>query len=269
MVEDKRQIITLLTDYGTKEHFVACMKGVVQEINSNVDLIDASHDVSAHDVLEGAFLLSAYYKYFPHRTIHVAVVDPGVGTRRRPIIVSTGNYIFIAPDNGLLSFIYELESVDRVIHISAEHFFHKPVSKTFHGRDIFAPVAGWISKGIELSQFGEEITDFVKLPTPKVREVAPKVLQGVVLYVDKFGNIITNFTEEDIPRSESNQPEFQKFIIAKRDITDVKNAYEEATPKELFIILGSCGFYEIATSRDSAAQLLGVGRGIEVNVLLK
>lgn len=268
-MQEKRPIVTLLTDYGTKEHFVGAMKGVLLEINPQVDIIDISHEIASHDILEGAFTLSCYHNYFPHHTIHIAVVDPGVGTRRRPIIVSTENYTYIAPDNGLLSFVYETEPISRVIHITAEHFFHKPVSRTFHGRDIFAPVAAWISKGIELVQFGEEITDYVKLSTPKVRIVDAKLVQGVVLHIDKFGNVVTNFTERNIPHAETDELLFEKFIVANREITEKKEAYEEGSPKEVFVILGSSGYYEIVTSRGSAAALLGVRRGSEVTVALK
>jgi S-adenosylmethionine hydrolase len=268
MAEGKKQIITLLSDFGTKDHFVGCMKGVILEISPDVEIIDITHDVPAHDILSGAFTLRSYYSYFPTRTIHLAVVDPGVGSRRRPVIVSTENYVFVAPDNGLLSFVYEMETVSRVIHITEDHFFRKPVSNTFHGRDIFAPVAAWLAREIEPAKFGPEITDYLKLTTPKVRAINPKMLQGVVLHVDKFGNIITNFTEKEIPRV-GGVSQLAKFLIAREEVTEVKNSYEEGDQGEVFAILGSSGFYEIAVSRGSAAALLSANRGMEVGALLK
>ncbi|MBI1748818.1 MAG: SAM-dependent chlorinase/fluorinase [Acidobacteria bacterium] len=264
MAESRRPIITLLTDFGTVDHFVGCVKGAILEINPDVHLIDATHDVPSHDVLAAAFTLRSYYNYFPAGTVHLVVVDPGVGTRRRPLLVATERYYFVAPDSGLLSVVFENETIHRVIHITEDHFFRKPVSKTFHGRDIFAPVAAWVTRGIDQFKFGPEITDYVSLSTPKVRQVGPKLLQGVVLYVDKFGNLVTNFTEKDIPAER-----FDKILIAGEEVSILQDAYAEGDPGEFFAIPGSSGFYEIALTRDSAAQALEAARGTEVGALLK
>lgn len=264
MGDAKRSVITLLSDFGVRDHFVGCLKGVILGINPHVDLMDVTHEIPSHDILSGAITLNAYYNYFPTGTIHLAIVDPGVGTRRRPILVATEHHYFVAPDNGLLSFVYEAEAACRVIHITEDHFFRKPISTTFHGRDLFAPVAAWLSRGIELSKFGPEISDYVRLSTPKVRSITPNMLQGVVLAVDKFGNIMTNFTEKEIHPSQ-----FAKFLIAGEEVSALRDAYSGGDPGEFFAIKGSSGFYEIALTRDAAATVLGATRGTEVGAVLK
>ena len=193
-----RPIITLTTDYGTSDHFAAVMKGVILSINPEVNIVDITHSVLAHDILDGALAIGQAYRYFPPKTIHVVVVDPGVGTERRPILVAGDQHYFVAPDNGVLSSVYEQSESLHVWNIISEHYFRQPVSKTFHGRDIFAPVAAWLTKSWQTSSFGEPITDFVRFAIPKVK-VNGNQVQGAVLRVDHFGNLITNVTVEDVP----------------------------------------------------------------------
>ena len=146
------------------------------------------------------------YPYFPVDTVHLVVVDPGVGSTRRPLLVTTGKQMFIAPDNGVLSFVYEREERVSVRHISASHYFLQPVSSTFHGRDVFAAVAGWLSKGVEVAKFGDEITDYIRFAAPKPKPVNDKLLKGVILKVDKFGNLVTNITPHDVPQLCAPEP---------------------------------------------------------------
>src|SRR6266478_1553097 len=193
-----RPIITLTTDYGTNDHLVGTLKGVILKINPDVTIVDISHDVTPYDLLDGALTIGSSYPYFPPRTIHVVVVDPGVGTERRPLLVSGQNQYFLAPDNGVLSGVFEKEETFLVRHLTAEHYFLHPVSNTFHGRDVFAAVAGWLSKNWQPGSMGEEITDFKRFALPRPKE-ADGLLKGVVLKVDSFGNLITNFREEDLP----------------------------------------------------------------------
>src|SRR5277367_1910873 len=160
-------IITLTTDYGTSDHLVGVIKGVILTINPEVNIVDITHHVIAHDVLDGTLTISQAYCYFPPKTIHMVVVDPGVGTQRRPILVAGGQHYFIAPDNGVLSSVYDQSESLHVWNIISEHYFRQPVSNTFHGRDIFAPVAAWLSKSWQSSAFGEPITDFVRFGIPK------------------------------------------------------------------------------------------------------
>ncbi len=160
-------IITLTTDFGTSDHLVGTMKGVILNINPAARLVDLQHHVAPFDVLDGALTIGAAWQYFPPRTIHLVIVDPGVGTERRPLLVTAAQHYFIAPDNGVLSMVYERDPARPVRHITASHNFLDPVSPTFHGRDVFAPVAGWLSKGWQTESFGESITNFVRFSVPK------------------------------------------------------------------------------------------------------
>ena len=157
-----RPIITLTTDFGTNDHLVGVMKGVILSINPEVNIVDITHSVLAHDLLDGALTIGQAYKYFPPKTVHLVVVDPGVGSARRPILVAGDTHYFVAPDNGVLSSVYDQTEALYVWNIISEHYFRQPVSKTFHGRDIFAPVAAWLTKSWQSSAFGEAITDFAR-----------------------------------------------------------------------------------------------------------
>ncbi len=263
-----RKVITLTTDFGLADHFVGVMKGVILNINPEVELVDLSHDVSSHDIPDGAFTLAQSYRYFPADTIHLVVVDPGVGTSRRPILARTLNYKFVAPDNGVLSLIYECEEIIEVRHITAERYFLNPVSNTFHGRDIFAPVAGWLSQGVEIDKFGDPVTDYVRFTSPKPRRVNPKLVKGVTLKADKFGNIVTNITPQDVPELFSENPAAFRISINGQEITRLYLAYSMGEPSELFAIVGSSGYLEVCTYRGSAAKALNAGRGAEVTVML-
>ena len=175
----------------------------------------------------------------------------------------------MAPDNGVLSLIYAREERIHVRHITAEHYFLQPVSSTFHARDIFAPVAAYLAKGVELGKFGEDITDFVRFNAPKPKPIDEKTLRGVVLKVDRFGNLITNITPQDVPALFQPSPPSFKIVAGKREITEIHTNYAEGAPNEVFGILGSMGYLEIAANRAAAAQIVGAGKGSEVNVILE
>jgi hypothetical protein len=262
----RQRIVTLTTDFGTSDHYVGTMKGVVYNINPSTLVVDISHAVQSYDVLDGALTLAQAYRYFPPDTIHVVVVDPGVGTPRRPILARSENYFFVAPDNGVLSLVMEREERISVRHITSEHYFLQPVSQTFQGRDIFAAVAGWLSKGVEFSNFGNEITDYLRfrMPVPTAGENGR--IKGVVLKVDKFGNVVTNISPHNVPQLFTPEPPPFKIAIGKNEITRIRNSYAEGTPGELFGILGSMGFLEISMNRGSAARTMEVERGTEVVV---
>jgi S-adenosyl-L-methionine hydrolase (adenosine-forming) len=245
------------------------MKGVILNIAPDAEIVDINHAVQAFDVLDGALTIAQSYSYFPSGTIHVVVVDPGVGTARRPILLSTEKYYFVAPDNGVLSLVYNREERIRVRHITGEHYFLQPVSNTFHGRDIFAPVAGWLAKGVDGGKFGEEISDYVRFNAPKPKPVDARTFRGVVLKVDRFGNLVTNFTPEDIPMLFQSTPPAFKLVVGKKEITELHQNYSEGEPNELFAILGSMGYLEIAANRAAAAQLVGTGKGSEVSIVLE
>jgi S-adenosyl-L-methionine hydrolase (adenosine-forming) len=264
----QRPIITLTTDFGTNDHFVGVMKGVILDIVPEAQIVDICHSVQAYDVLDGALTISQAYSYFPNRTVHVVVVDPGVGTARRPILASSDGHHFVAPDNGVLSLIYAKESRMHVRHITAEHYFLQPVSNTFHARDIFSPVAAYLAKEVEALKFGEEIEDYVRFSAPKPKPVEANRLRAVVLKVDRFGNLITNITPQDVPALFAPGAKGFKIVVGSKEITEIRNAYAEGGPGEAIAILGSMGFLEIAANRGAAAQLTGVGKGAEVSVIL-
>lgn len=263
-----RPIITLTTDFGSNDHFVGAMKGVILDIVPDAQIVDICHAVQAFDVLDGALTISQAYSYFPNRTVHVVVVDPGVGTARRPIVASCDKYHFVAPDNGVLSLVYAREPRMHVRHITSEHYFLQPVSNTFHARDIFSPVAAYLAKEVDSLKFGEEIEDYVRFSAPKPKAVDGNRLRGVVLKVDRFGNLITNITPQDAPMIFGADPKAFKIVVGTREITELHNAYAEAAPGEVFGILGSMGFLEIAANRGAAAQLTGAGKGSDVSIIL-
>jgi hypothetical protein len=264
-----RPIVTLTTDFGLNDHFVGTIKGVILGIVPEAEVVDICHTVQAFDVLDAALTIAQAYSYFPTGTVHLVVVDPGVGTARRPILVSSDRHHFVAPDNGVLSLIYSREERLHVRHVTSEHYFLQPVSNTFHGRDIFAPVAAWLAKRVESDKFGEEISDFVRFNAPKPKLVDGNTLRGVVLKIDRFGNLVTNITPQDAPLLfEATPPPF-KILVGKREISEMKNFYAEGTPGEVFGILGSMGYLEIAANRTSAAQTIGVGKGSDVSVVLE
>lgn len=262
------RLITLTTDFGVNDHYVGAMKGVILNINPQAQIVDICNAVQSHDILDGAITISQAYKYFPADTVHVVVVDPGVGTQRRPILVTGEKHLFLAPDNGVLSFVYEREERLSVRHVSSEHYFLQPVSNTFHGRDVFAAVAGWLSKGVEVAKFGDEITDFVRFAAPRPKAVAPNQFKGVVLKVDKFGNLVTNLSARDIPALFAEPaPKFQ-VSVGKAQVTRLAQAYAQGAAGEVFAIVGSMGFLEISTNRGAAVQLVGAGKGAEVTLTL-
>jgi S-adenosylmethionine hydrolase len=262
-----RPIITLTTDFGTSDHFVGTMKGVIVDIVPDVQIVDITHAVQAFDVLDGALAISQAYSYFPNGTIHLVVVDPGVGTARRPILASSDGYHFVAPDNGVLSMVYAREERIHVRQITSEHYFRQPVSNTFHARDIFAPVAAYLAKFVESDKFGDEIEDYVRFAAPKPKAAGENRIRGVVLKVDRFGNLITNVTPADAPALFAESTTF-KIVVGTREITDIRKTFAEGGPGEVFGVLGSMGYLEIVANRAAAAQITGAGKGSEVSIFL-
>ena len=262
------RIVTFTTDFGLNDPFVGIMHGVVLNIHPETSIVDISHAVASYDVFDGAWTIAQAYRFFPPRTVHVVVVDPGVGGTRRPIIVETDDYVFVAPDNGVLSLVEMREPKFTVRHVTAERYFLQPVSQTFHGRDVFSPVAGWLSKGVAPAEFGPEISDYARLALPAVERVGENSLRGVVLKVDKFGNLITNIGEQDAPALFTAAPPAVNILIAGQTITRVCRSYAEGGEDEFFAIVGSSGYLEIAARQASAAEKLAAGVGTPVGVVL-
>jgi S-adenosylmethionine hydrolase len=262
-----RPIITLTTDFGLTDHFVGTVKGVILNILPDADIVDISHCIPAFDVFDAALTIAAAYSYFPAGTVHMVVVDPGVGSARRPLAATTERYSFVAPDNGVLSMVYHREEHLRVHRASAQHYYLQPVSQTFHARDVFAPLAAYLAKDVPLEKFGEQISDFVRLDVPQPQRLDELMLRGTVLKVDQFGNLITNITPQDI--AVITQPGAGKLRIrvGEREIAGMKSAYAEGAPGEVFGILGSMGYLEIVANQASAAQILGTGKGAAVDLV--
>jgi S-adenosylmethionine hydrolase len=261
--------ITLTTDFGLNDHFVGAIKGVILEIAPEAQIIDISHSVQPFDILDGALTVSQAYSYYPSGTVHMVIVDPGVGTARRPVILTGDRHLFVAPDNGVLSLIYGREERSSVRHVTADHYFLQNRSNTFHARDVFAPIAAFLAKGVAPDRFGEEITDYVRFGAPRPKPVDEHTLRGVVLKADHFGNLITNITPQDAPQLfEATPPNFKIIIGTKAQATRMCGSYAEGSPGEVFGILGSMGFLEVAANRGSASQVLGAGKGSEVIVVM-
>jgi S-adenosylmethionine hydrolase len=256
-------IITLTTDFGLSDPFVGIMKGVILSIAPEVTIVDITHDIRSYDITEAAFLVNSSYRYFPSGTIHVVIVDPGVGSARRPIAAYAKDQFFVAPDNGVLSYALHTEPLapmPAVYRISNDSLFQDPVSKTFHGRDIFAPTAAHLARGTPLESVGDRIVDFLKKPLPRARSSGRNALIANVLRIDKFGNLITNLRRSDLDSGD--------FIIrvAGLDVTRLCDTFAEAEAGEFFAIEGSTGYIEIALNQGSAAERLSVVRGAEIEV---
>ena len=263
-----RPVITLTTDFGTNDHFVGALKGVIVDIVPEAQIVDITHAVQAFDVLDGALAIAQAYSYVPNGTIHMVVVDPGVGTTRRPILASSDGYHFVAPDNGVLSMVYAREERVHVRHITSDHYFRQPVSNTFHGRDVFAPVAAYLAKQVDSHKFGDEIEDYVKFAAPRPKPAGENRMRGVVLKIDRFGNLITNVSPNDVPALFAAKPGAFKIMVGSREITEIRTAYAEGAPGEVFGILGSMGYLEIVANRAAAAQITGASKGSEVSIVL-
>ena len=256
----RSSIITLLTDFGSTDYFVGALKGIVLSINPRASLIDLTHEIPAHDVAAGAFTLVVSYRSFPEQTIHVAIVDPEVGSARRPILVSAGEHFFVGPDNGIFSYVYESEPSYQTFHVTNEKYFRHPVSPTFHGRDIFAPVAAAFSLGANPQEFGPEINDPVRLASLRPIEQKNGKLKGRIIHIDRFGNCITNFTRDHFAVGLERRSSVQ---IGGKTIRSFKRFFSENPngSERLFAVWGSAGFLEIAAANRSAARLLGAKRG--------
>src|SRR5436190_10675493 len=197
-MRNQASIITLLTDFGTQDYFVGAMKGVILSRNPHAQIVDITHDIPPQDIQAGAFNLLSTYRDFPPGTIHVAVVDPGVGSDRRAIIVDCADRLFVGPDNGLFGWICEREGQWRAFGVDNDRFFRRPISNTFHGRDIFAPVAAALSLGHEPDEFGSESDDIVHLESLKPNIIDKQTIEARIIHIDRFGNCVTNLTNETL-----------------------------------------------------------------------
>ena len=259
-----RPVIALLTDFGTTDHYAGTMKGVILGICPDVTLVDISHDIPAHDVAAGALELAAAYKYFPSGTIFVAVVDPGVGSARRGLAADTGDYRFVAPDNGVLTMVLREAPPKKVVELTERRYARPTVSRTFEGRDRFAPAAAWLAKGTQLPALGRPVNEIQKLDIP-VPEAGPDTLRGVVVRVDRFGNLVTNIDRKAVERL--GQGGTIAIDAGGQRIERLVATYAELPSDGVGALFGSTDHLELAAPSSSAAQRLALGRGAPVTVV--
>jgi len=263
-------VITLLTDFGVADYFVGAMKGVILSVNPKACIVDITHDIPPQDIEAAAFNLLAAHDSFPAGTIHVAVVDPGVGSSRRPLLIEARNQFFIGPDNGIFTYVYHSPAGRKspgIFELTNRKYFRQPVSPTFHGRDVFAPVAAALSRGVKPASLGTRVADFFRLASLQPEASPDGRLMARIIHIDRFGNCVTNITQDDLTA---------KMIAAGvtlqlkgKSVNSFRNYFAEETGsrEKVFAVWDSAGFLEIAATNDSAANLLNVHRGDSVVVI--
>lgn len=254
-------VIALLTDFGTRDHYVGVMKGVILRINRHARIVDISHDVPSQAILEAYFLLSNTYKYFPDGTIFVTVVDPGVGTDRAILAVQTERYLFLAPDNGILGFLEKEGEIRRAVRVQHKKYFLHPVSNTFHGRDIFAPVAAHLSLGLDAGELGPEIARMQRIDAPAPKVTREGVIVGEIISIDHFGNLVTN-----IPGERLGSPDSVEVKLGKNVIRHMARSYADGKKGELLALVGSTGHIEISLNKGNAQKKTGAKVGDTVRI---
>ena len=255
-------IITLTTDFGTTDGYAAAMKGVILSMAPFVTLVDATHDIQPQNVRQAAIVIAAFAPYYPAGTIHVAVVDPGVGTQRALLAVEAIGQIFLAPDNGLLSLIFDRDPNHKVRRIENRALFRPEVSHTFHGRDILAPVAAHLASGVPVQDVGPAITDYQRglIPPP---EISGGVIKGQIIYRDRFGNLMTNISREHLTGLDCAAV---KVSVGRVELTGIKGTYGDVEKGQALCLIGSSGYLEVAIREGDALDILGIDVGTGVNV---
>lgn len=258
-----RPTVALLTDFGSLDHYAGTLKGVVLSLCPDATLVDITHEIAPHDVLGAALELAACYRYFPVGTIFLVVVDPGVGSARRGLAADAGDYRFVAPDNGVLSLVFEEARPRRVVHLTERRYARPTVSRTFEGRDRFAPAAGWLAKGIEPIAMGRPVSQWTVLDVPKPAAEGHR-LTGQVLRVDRFGNLVTNVDRRAF--DEFRQGAGIQIAVDGRAVERLVATYAEAGNGDVCALFGSTDHLEVAVNGGSAARTLGLGRGATVRI---
>ena len=258
-----RPVIAFITDFGTRDHYAGSMKGVVLSICPEATIVDITHDIPPHDVLAGALELVAVYKYFPKGTIFLVVIDPGVGSSRRALVVDTGEFRFVVPD-GLMTLVCRESPPTKIIEVIDQRYTLSTVSKTFEGRDRFAPVAAWVAQGIQLQDLGESVKDYKKIEIPEVT-LLEKSIKGTVLRVDHFGNLVTNINRSNFEKLASNGP--VQVMIDGKSIGPIVSTYSDVNKGQLCALFGSTGHLEVAANGVSVVEKFGWSFGTEVSVM--
>jgi S-adenosylmethionine hydrolase len=258
-----------MTDFGEDDFFVASLKGVIAKINPSARIIDITHRLPSFDIKAGSFILFSSYKYFPARTIFLVVVDPGVGTSRKILLAETDSYFFVAPDNGVLSFVLEEEGIRHLREVTNKNYFLPELSRTFEGRDKMAPAAAWLSRGISCEEFGPKMTSYKKFEAEKPQMKRDKII-GHILYIDKFGNLITNIPEGMLKLLQKKMgKKTLSLSIEDREITSFEQSYSSVKKGELLFLVGSVGLIEIAAKESSAAQKLKIKNGDKCKIIVR
>ncbi len=260
-----RPVITLLTDFGAADHYVGAMKGVMLGICPDAHLIDISHDVAPYAITEAAFTLAQAWTCFPQETVHLVVVDPGVGGPRRPIVVEAAGQRFVAPDNGVLTMLYDAVPAHEVREITASRLFRQPVSRTFHGRDIFSPVAAHVAGGLALSEVGSTIADYARLGFSRPTQISKNTWSGTILKIDRFGNLVTNL--DSASWQHLNRQKFE-LRIGWHVVSRAAETYAAMPAGEMCVIAGSSGLLEISVNLASAAQIVDAKPGAAIELRL-
>jgi hypothetical protein len=258
-----RPVIALLTDFGTVDHYVGTMKGVILGICPDVTLVDLSHEVPPHDILAGALELAAAYRYFPAGTVFLVVVDPGVGSGRRGVVVEVGDYRFAAPDNGVLTGVVQEQEPTRIVELSEPRYARPTVSRTFEGRDRFAPAAAWLARGTNLAALGRPASGLQRLEIPRADESADAIA-GHVMRIDRFGNLITNIDRRAFERLAAGGT--VEVRAGAHSVSKVVSTYADIAGGEVCALFGSTDHLELAINGASVARELGLGRGAPVHV---
>jgi S-adenosylmethionine hydrolase len=265
-------IITLLTDFGSEDAYVGVMKGVILSVNSSAKIIDISHAVDPQDLIEAAYLIKSCYRYFPEHTVHIVVVDPGVGSDRAIVALEMMGHVFLAPNNGVLTLLMDEGEIDAVVRVENTHYFLNSISQTFHGRDIFAPVGAHLSKGIDINNLGATLDpqDFVSLDIPKPHISNRDELIGTIVSIDRFGNCISNIDGDCLKKfAGKNTEKGFEIKTGKNIITSLSQRYADVEPESSLAIFGSFGYLELALNCGNASRRLKIKKGDAITLKLK
>lgn len=258
-----RPVLALLSDFGLRDHYVGSMKAAALAINADLAIVDITHDIAPHDVLDGALQLAACYRYFPAGTVFVAVVDPGVGSTRRGMAADVGDYRLVAPDNGLLTAVFQETPAKKMVELTERRYFRPTISRTFEGRDRFAPAAAWLLRGVELTALGRPLTNPTLLDLPRA-QVDGTLLRGVVVRADRFGNLVTNIDRRTFEKFTASQPFF--IDVGGHAVERLVDTYAEIAAGDVCALFGSTDHLELAARSSSAAERLGLKAGAGVTV---
>jgi hypothetical protein len=253
-------VITLLSDFGEADHYVACMKGVLLQRAPTAQIVDITHVIQPQDIVHGAFVLRQTFEYFPQGTIHIAVVDPGVGTKRRILAARYANQIVLAPDNGMMTFLHRDFVLEELRVVENSRLYQNEVSNTFHGRDVFAPVAGHLWQGMLFEKVGPIARELELLNIEQPKSLERGGLEGQVLYVDHFGNVISNISAADLQRVRSPM-ERMNVQVGPLRVGHLHTTYADVKPGEVVAVIGSTGMLEVAVNQGNAASHLRAAPG--------